>query len=111
MPVPLSHNTGFTTATIALLMRHHLVLMSRFDPVQFLRLITDHRVTFLTTVPTIMQRTLPVYHADPASYDLSSLRRFWHLGRRARRPSSRPGSTCWARRKCGNSTAAPNYRR
>jgi bile acid-coenzyme A ligase len=80
MPVPLSHNTGFTTATIALLMRHHLVLMSRFEPRQFLRLITDHRVTFLTTVPTIMQRTLPIYHADPESYDLSSIRRFWHLG-------------------------------
>ncbi|MEB3980505.1 AMP-binding protein [Mycobacterium sp. 663a-19] len=80
VPVPLSHNTGFTTATIALLMRHHLVLMSRFDPHQFLRLITEHRVTFLTTVPTIMQRALPVYRADPGSYDLSSIRRFWHLG-------------------------------
>ena len=80
VPIPLSHNTGFTTATIALLMRHHLVLMSRFDPQQFLRLITDHRVTFLTTVPTIMQRTLPVYHSDPQAYDLSSLRRFWHMG-------------------------------
>lgn len=80
VPIPLSHNTGFTTATIALLMRHHLVVMSRFDPHQFLRLITDHRVTFLTTVPTIMQRTLPVYHADPGSYDLSSIRRFWHMG-------------------------------
>jgi bile acid-coenzyme A ligase len=80
MPVPLSHNTGFTTATIALLMRHHLVLMSRFEPQQFLRLITDQGVTFLTTVPTIMQRTLPVYRADPDSYDLSSIRRFWHLG-------------------------------
>jgi bile acid-coenzyme A ligase len=80
VPIPLSHNTGFTTATIALLMRHHLVLMSRFDPHGFLRLITDHRVTFLTTVPTIMQRTLPVYHADPGAYDLSSLRRFWHMG-------------------------------
>ena len=78
--VPLMHNTGFTTATLALLMRHHLVLMSRFDPHRFLRLITDHRVTFLTTVPTIMQRSLPVYHADPESYDLSSLRRFWHMG-------------------------------
>src|SRR6202007_1494390 len=53
VPVPLSHNTGFTTATIALLMRHHLVLMSRFEPEKFLRLISDHRVTFLTTVPTI----------------------------------------------------------
>jgi bile acid-coenzyme A ligase len=65
---------------MALLMGHHLILMSRFDPDQFLRLITDHRVTFLTTVPTIMQRVLPVYRADPQSYDLSSIRRFWHLG-------------------------------
>ena len=80
MPVPLSHNTGFTTATIALLMRHHLVLTSRFEPHEFLRLITDHRVTFLTTVPTIMQRVLPIYRASPDSYDLSSIRRFWHMG-------------------------------
>jgi bile acid-coenzyme A ligase len=80
VPVPLSHNTGFTTATIALLMRHHLVLMSRFDAHEFLRLITEHRVTFLTTVPTIMQRLLPVYRSDPQAYDLSSIRRFWHLG-------------------------------
>ena len=43
MPVPLCHNTGFTTATIALLMGHHLVLMPRFEPQQFLRLITEHR--------------------------------------------------------------------
>jgi bile acid-coenzyme A ligase len=43
-------------------------------------LITDYRVTFLTTVPTIMQRALPVYHADPDSFDLSSIRRFWHMG-------------------------------
>ncbi|HEY0228038.1 MAG TPA: AMP-binding protein [Mycobacterium sp.] len=80
VPVPLSHNTGFTTATIALLMRQHLVVMSRFDPHGFLRLISDYRVTFLTTVPTIMQRSLPVYQADPGAYDLSSIRRFWHLG-------------------------------
>jgi len=79
LPVPLSHNTGFTAAAMALIMRHHLVLMSRFEPHEFLRLITDHRVTFVTTVPTIMQRTLPVYHADPSAYDLSSIRRFWHL--------------------------------
>ncbi|WP_343708179.1 AMP-binding protein [Mycobacterium sp.] len=80
VPGPLSHNTGFTTATIALLMRHHLILMSRFEPETFLRLISDHGVTFLTTVPTIMQRCLPVYHDNPDGFDLSSLRRFWHLG-------------------------------
>ncbi|EID12735.1 AMP-dependent synthetase and ligase [Mycobacterium xenopi RIVM700367] len=78
--VPLTHNTGITTAVIALLMGHHLVLMRRFDPHEFLRLITEHRVTFLTTVPTIMQRLLPVYRANPDAYDLSSIRRFWHLG-------------------------------
>jgi bile acid-coenzyme A ligase len=42
-------------------------------------LVTEHRVTFLATVPTIMQRLLPVYRADPDAYDLSSIRRFWHL--------------------------------
>lgn len=77
VPVPLTHNTGFTTALIALIMRQHLVLMSRFDPHEFLATIERHRVSFLVTVPTIMQRLLPVYRAG--SYDLSSLRRLWHL--------------------------------
>ncbi|MDY6996635.1 MAG: AMP-binding protein [Actinomycetota bacterium] len=77
--VPLSHNTGFTTFTIGLLQGHHLVVMPRFEPHEFLRLVTEHRVTFLTTVPTIMQRLLPAYRSDPDAYDLSSIRRFWHL--------------------------------
>jgi len=77
--VPLSHNTGFTSATMALATGQHLVLMSRFDACEFLRLITEHRVNYLATVPTIMQRLLPVYRADPDSYDLSSVRRWWHL--------------------------------
>jgi bile acid-coenzyme A ligase len=79
LPVPLSHNTGLSMATMALLMRHHLVLMSRFEPHEFLRLIGDHRVTFVTAVPTIMQRVLPTYNADPDAYDLSSIRRLWHV--------------------------------
>ena len=78
--VPLSHSTGFNIATAGLQLGHHLVIMPRFDAAEFLRLVTEHRVTFLATVPTIMQRLLPVYRADPAAYDLSSIRRFWHLG-------------------------------
>ena len=77
--VPLSHNTGFTSATMALATGQHLVLMPRFDPDSFLRLITEHRVNYLATVPTIMQRLLPVYRAEPDSFDLSSVRRWWHL--------------------------------
>jgi bile acid-coenzyme A ligase len=83
LSVPLSHNTGFTTFAVGIVQGHHLVLMPRFDPHEFLRLVTEHRVTFLATVPTIMQRLLPVYRAamdaDPTTYDLSSIRRFWHL--------------------------------
>ena len=78
--VPLSHNTGMTTATIGLLMRQHLVLMPRFDAAEFLRLITEQRVDYIVTVPTIMQRLLPVYRANPDAYDLSSIRRLWHVG-------------------------------
>lgn len=77
--VPLSHNTGFTSATMALATGQHLVVMSRFDPTEFLRLITEHRVNYLATVPTIMQRLLPVYRATPDDFDLSSVRRWWHL--------------------------------
>ena len=77
VPVPLSHNTGFTSASVALLTGQHLVLMRRFDPHEFLRLIGEHRVNYLACVPTILQRLLPVYHEG--DYDLSSLRRLWHL--------------------------------
>jgi bile acid-coenzyme A ligase len=78
--VPLSHNTGMSTATVGLLMRQHLVLMPRFDAPEFLRLVTEHHVDFIIAVPTIMQRLLPVYRADPGAYDLSSIRRLWHVG-------------------------------
>ncbi len=80
MSVPMSHNTGMVSATVALLMRHHLVVIPSFDAEEFLRLITEHRVTYLTTVPTIMHRALGVYRDNPGAYDLSSLRRLWHVG-------------------------------
>ena len=38
LSVPLSHNTGFTTAAAGLLLGHHLVVMPRFDAHEFLRL-------------------------------------------------------------------------
>ena len=79
LSVPLNHNTGFTTAAAGLLMGHHLVVMPRFEPREFLTLIAEHRVTFLATVPTVMQRLLPVYRAESDAFDLSSIRRFWHL--------------------------------
>jgi len=78
--VPMSHNTGMVGVTVALLMRQHLVVMPRFDPAEFLRLITQHRVNYLATAPTIMHRALQAYRADSDAYDLSSIRRMWHVG-------------------------------
>jgi bile acid-coenzyme A ligase len=78
--LPLTHNTAVNNLTAGLLLGHHLVVMPRFDAAEFLKLITEYRVNFLATVPTVMQRVLPVYRANPESYDLSSLRRFWHMG-------------------------------
>jgi bile acid-coenzyme A ligase len=77
--VPMSHNTGMVSAVCGLILGH-LVVMPRFEPAEFLRLVTEHRVNYLATVPTIMHRLLPVYHANPDAYDLSSIRRFWHVG-------------------------------
>ena len=111
MSVPLSHNTGFTSATTALATGQHLVLMSRFDPAEFLRLITEHRVNYLATVPTIMQRLLPVYRADPEARPVLADSLVAPGRALPAQRQSRPGSTSSARTWCGNCTAAPNCRR
>lgn len=74
---PLSHNTPFTMFVVATLMRQHLILMPRFEAEDCLRLITEHRVNFGVTVPTMLQRMLSVLRAKPETFDLSSLRRLW----------------------------------
>lgn len=76
---PLTHNTPFAAATLALLLGQHLVLMPRFDAHEFLRLLERHRVDYVNAVPTILQRSLAVYREDPDAYDLSSIRRLWHM--------------------------------
>lgn len=76
---PLTHNTPITTAMAGLLVGQHVVLMSRFDAEDCLRLIGEHRVAFIATVPTVMQRLLPSYRANPDAFDLSSLKRLWHM--------------------------------
>jgi bile acid-coenzyme A ligase len=78
--VPLTHNTGIMAAAVGLTRGHHIVLMPRFEPTEFLRLVVEHRIDWLFTVPTIMHRLLAVYDKNPAAYDLSSIRQFGHVG-------------------------------
>ncbi|MFF2085387.1 AMP-binding protein [Nocardia sp. NPDC058176] len=77
---PLTHNSPFVALINGLLVGQHAVVMSRFDPRECLRLIAEYRVGWISTVPTVLQRLLPVHRADPDAYDLSSIERVWHLG-------------------------------
>ena len=80
VPGPLTHNTSVVTLVTGLLLGQHIILPSRFDADQMLRLIGEHGVQFITTVPTVLQRLLPVYRENPDAYDLSSITSLWHLG-------------------------------
>ena len=108
--VPMSHSTGLIYAVGGLL-AGHLIVMPRFDPAEFLRLVTEHRVTLLATVPTIMHRLLPVYHANPDAYDLSSIREFTHIGAPCPPTVKKAWIDLSARRCSGSCTAAANFRR
>ena len=77
---PLTHNTPVITLVYGLLLGQHVVLSARFDAERVLQLVGEHGVQFISTVPTVLQRLLPAYRADPDAYDLSSLQRVWHLG-------------------------------
>jgi bile acid-coenzyme A ligase len=79
MPGPLYHNGPFIWSCLTLLQGGHLVLLPRFDAEETLRLIEHHRGTALYVVPTMMQRIWKLPEEDRLRYDVSSLRRVWHL--------------------------------
>jgi long-chain acyl-CoA synthetase len=54
------------------------VVMSRFDPLEALRLIEAHRVTHTHLVPTMFHRLLALPEAERRRHDLSSLRAVVH---------------------------------
>ena len=73
-PAPLYHS-----APLAFTMGIHrvggtVIVMERFDPIEFLRLIEEHRVTHTQVVPTMFVRLLKLPEADRRGHDLSSLR-------------------------------------
>ncbi|MCU1600089.1 MAG: o-succinylbenzoate--CoA ligase [Frankiales bacterium] len=76
-PAPLHHNGPFLSASLAMLLGGHVVVMDRFDPQRALDLITDHRVGWLYSVPTIMSR-MAKHPAAPAA-DLSSVHTMFHM--------------------------------
>jgi len=75
---PLYHNGPFGFSMMGLFAGGTLVVMPRFDAAEALRLIEEHRVTWLFLVPTMMHRiwNLP----DRERYDISSIRQVFSTG-------------------------------
>ncbi len=76
---PLYHNAPFSFSVMALLLGNHVVVMSRFDSQETLRLIEAFRIDWMMMVPTMMRRVMRLPDADRLKYDLSSLRIMLHL--------------------------------
>jgi len=78
VPGPLYHNGPFSFSTAGLFVGSTLVVMERFDAAAALRLIEEHRVTWVFFVPTMMHRiwNLP----DRERYDVSSIRQVFSTG-------------------------------
>ena len=79
IPGPLYHNGPFLWAMTALFKGCTIVVTTRFDPEETLRLIERYKVDVIYTVPTMMRRIWALPDETRTRYDLSSLKALWHL--------------------------------
>lgn len=79
MPGPLYHNGPLVSSVSAVNAGAHLVILPRFDAEATLDAIARYRGTWVYMVPTMMSR---IWHLPPeirATYDVTSLRKLWHV--------------------------------
>lgn len=79
IPGPLYHNGPFLWAMTALFKGCTIVVTTRFDAEETLKLIEKHKVDVVYTVPTMMRRIWALPEEVRNRYDLSSLKALWHL--------------------------------
>lgn len=78
-PAPMYHNAPFAQTHMALYWGGHVVLMPRFDPIEWLRLVEQHRVQWAYLVPTMMSRIIKLPAEERDRFDLSSLQMVMHM--------------------------------
>jgi long-chain acyl-CoA synthetase len=78
LPGPLYHSAPNSFGLRAGRLGGALVLMPRFDPEAFLRLVQDERVDTVFMVPTMFVRLMKLPEAVRRKYDVSSLRHVVH---------------------------------
>jgi len=72
-PAPLYHSAPQAAVNLAIRVGATVVIMERFDPVEYLRLVEQYQVTHSQLVPTMFSRMLKLPEAERERFDLSSL--------------------------------------
>ncbi len=72
-PAPLYHSAPQAAVSLTIRSGGTVVIMERFDPVEFLRLVERFQVTHSQLVPTMFSRLLKLPEEERSRYDLSSL--------------------------------------
>lgn len=72
-PAPLYHSAPQAAVNLTLRRGGTVIIMERFDPVEYLRLIEQYQVTHTQLVPTMFSRMLKLPEEDRNRHDLSSL--------------------------------------
>ena len=78
LPGPLYHSAPNSFGLRAGRLGGALVLMPRFDPEQFLRIVQDEKIDTIFMVPTMFIRLMKLPEAVRRKYDMSSLRHIIH---------------------------------
>ncbi len=78
IPGPLYNNGPFMNTVLAMFSGNHVVMMPKFDPLEAMRLIAEHRVDWTFLVPTMMNRMWRLGAEVHARYDISSLTTVFH---------------------------------
>lgn len=78
IPGPLYNNGPLMCAMLGLFSGNHVILMQRFDEVQTLALIQQHKVDWTFIVPTMMNRIWRLGEEVRNQYDVSSLKVVMH---------------------------------
>ncbi|MEM7337133.1 MAG: AMP-binding protein [Actinomycetota bacterium] len=72
-PAPLYHSAPQAAVGLTIRKGGTVVIMERFDPVHYLKLIEQYQVTHSQLVPTMFSRMLKLPEHERTGYDLSSL--------------------------------------
>ncbi|MGI6855124.1 AMP-binding protein [Mesorhizobium sp. 1B3] len=78
VPAPLYHAAPNVFSLRGLEVADTLVLMPKFDPENFLRMVEEHRITSVVMVPTMFVRLLRLPQEVRRAYDISSLKTVLH---------------------------------